>query len=36
MADKRVRKKLFEGAQLWGELLCYEAGQPTPSHHHPK
>ena len=34
-ADKRVRKKLFEGAQLWGELLCYEAGQATPSHHHP-
>jgi len=33
--DKRVRKKLFEGAQLWGELLCYEAGQATPSHHHP-
>jgi mannose-6-phosphate isomerase-like protein (cupin superfamily) len=35
-ADKRVRKKLFEGAQLWGELLCYEAGQATRSHHHPK
>ena len=35
-AGKRVRKKLFEGAQLWGELLCYEAGQTTPSHHHPK
>jgi mannose-6-phosphate isomerase-like protein (cupin superfamily) len=31
-----VRKHLFEGAQLWGELLCYEAGQATPSHHHPK
>ena len=24
-ADERVRKKLFEGAQLWGELLCFEA-----------
>jgi quercetin dioxygenase-like cupin family protein len=35
-ADKRVRKKLFEGAQFWGELLCYEAGQATPSHYHPK
>ena len=35
-ADKRVRKKLFEGAQLWGELLCYEVGQATPSHYHPK
>jgi mannose-6-phosphate isomerase-like protein (cupin superfamily) len=34
-AHKRVRKKLFEGAQLWGELLCYETGQATPSHHHP-
>jgi len=34
-ADKRVRKKLFEGAQLWGELLCYEGGQATPSHQHP-
>jgi quercetin dioxygenase-like cupin family protein len=34
-ADKRVRKKLFEGAQLWGELLCYEPGQATPSHLHP-
>jgi mannose-6-phosphate isomerase-like protein (cupin superfamily) len=35
-ADKRVRKKLFEGAQLWGELLCYEAGQAAPRHQHPK
>ena len=34
-AEKRVRKKLFEGAQLWGELLCYEVGQATPSHRHP-
>jgi len=34
--DKRVRKKLFEGAQLWGELLCYEPGQAAPRHHHPK
>jgi mannose-6-phosphate isomerase-like protein (cupin superfamily) len=33
--DKRVRKKLFEGAQLWGELLCYEAGQATPTQRHP-
>jgi quercetin dioxygenase-like cupin family protein len=32
---KRVRKKLFEGAQLWGELLCYKAGQATQSHRHP-
>jgi mannose-6-phosphate isomerase-like protein (cupin superfamily) len=34
--DKRVRKKLFEGAQLWGELLCYEPGQAAPRHQHPK
>jgi mannose-6-phosphate isomerase-like protein (cupin superfamily) len=34
--DKRVRKKLFEGAQLWGELLCYEPGQAAPRHSHPK
>src|SRR5215467_9779875 len=35
-AEKRVRKKLFEGAQLWGELLCYEPGQAAPLHSHPK
>lgn len=34
--DKRVRKKLFEGAQLWGELLCFEPGQAAPRHHHQK
>ena len=34
--DKRVRKKLFEGAQLWGELLCFEAGQAGPLHYHPR
>jgi mannose-6-phosphate isomerase-like protein (cupin superfamily) len=35
-ADKRVRKKLFEGAQLWGELLCFEPGQVAPRHYHPR
>jgi mannose-6-phosphate isomerase-like protein (cupin superfamily) len=35
-AEKRVRKKLFEGAQLWGELLCFEPGQAAPRHHHPR
>ncbi len=35
-AEKGVRKKLFEGAQLWGELLCYEPGQAAPRHHHLK
>ncbi len=34
--EKRVRKKLFEGAQFWAEMVCYEPGQSTPSHHHPK
>jgi mannose-6-phosphate isomerase-like protein (cupin superfamily) len=35
-AEKRVRKKLFEGAQLWCEMVCYEPGQGTPLHHHPR
>jgi mannose-6-phosphate isomerase-like protein (cupin superfamily) len=35
-ADKRVRKKLFEGAQLWAEIVCYEPGQGTPTHQHPR
>ena len=35
-AEKRVRKKLFEGAQLWAEMVCYEPGQGTPRHHHPR
>ncbi|MBX5492324.1 MAG: cupin domain-containing protein [Chloroflexi bacterium] len=35
-AEKRVRKKLFEGAQLWCEMVCYEPGQGTPMHVHPR
>lgn len=34
--EKRVRKKLFEGAQLWCEMVCYEPGQGTPVHVHPR
>ena len=35
-ADKRVRKMLFKTDQLWSEIACYEPGQSTPMHHHPK
>ena len=34
--DKRVRKMLFKTDQLWSEIACYEPGQSTPMHHHPK
>ena len=34
--EKRVRKKLFEGAQLWCEMVCFEPGQGTPKHVHPR
>lgn len=34
--DKRVRKMLFKNDQLWSEIACYEPGQATPMHHHPK
>jgi quercetin dioxygenase-like cupin family protein len=34
--DKRVRKMLFKTGQLWSEIACYEPGQSTPMHHHPK
>jgi quercetin dioxygenase-like cupin family protein len=35
-SDKRVRKMLFKTDQLWSEIACYEPGQSTPMHHHPK
>jgi quercetin dioxygenase-like cupin family protein len=35
-ADKRVRKMLFKTDQLWSEIACYEPGQSTPMHHHPR
>ena len=34
--DKRVRRMLFKTDQLWSEIACYEPGQSTPMHMHPK
>ena len=34
--DKRVRKMLFKSDQLWSEIACYEPGQSTVMHTHPK
>ena len=34
--EKRVRKMLFKTDQLWSEIACYEPGQSTPMHTHPK
>jgi quercetin dioxygenase-like cupin family protein len=34
--DKRVRALLFKTDQLWSELVCYEPGQSTVMHTHPK
>jgi quercetin dioxygenase-like cupin family protein len=35
-ADKRVRKRLFKTDQLWSEIACYEPGQSTVMHSHPR
>jgi quercetin dioxygenase-like cupin family protein len=35
-SDKRVRKMLFKSAQLWSEMACYEPGQSTVMHSHPR
>lgn len=35
-ADKRVRKMLFKSDQLWSEIACYEPGQSTAMHQHPR
>ena len=35
-ADKRVRKMLFKTDQLWSEIACYEPGQSTVMHTHPR
>lgn len=35
-AAKRIRKKLLGSQRIVTELLCYEAGQSTPVHHHPQ
>jgi len=34
--DKRVRQMLFKTDQLWSEIACYEPGQSTVMHHHPR
>ena len=34
--DKRVRKMLFKTDQLWSEIACYEPGQSTVMHQHPR
>ena len=35
-SDKRVRKMLFKTDQLWSETACYEPGQSTAMHSHPR
>jgi quercetin dioxygenase-like cupin family protein len=35
-SDKRVRKMLFKTDQLWSEMACYEPGQSTVMHSHPR
>lgn len=34
--DRRVRKMLFKSDQLWSEIACYEPGQSTVMHQHPR
>jgi mannose-6-phosphate isomerase-like protein (cupin superfamily) len=34
--DTRVRKLLFKSDQLWSEIACYEPGQSTVMHQHPR
>ena len=34
--ERRVRKMLFKTDQLWSEIACYEPGQSTPMHQHPR
>ena len=34
--DKRVRTMLFKTDQLWSEIACYEPGQSTVMHAHPR
>ena len=35
-SDKRVRKALIKSAQIDAEVACYETGQSTPMHTHPR
>ena len=34
--EKRVRKKLMASDKMIAEFVCYEAGQGTPQHPHPR
>ncbi|MCX7173887.1 MAG: cupin domain-containing protein [Proteobacteria bacterium] len=34
--DKRVRKAIFKTGQLISEMVCYEPGQSTVPHQHPR
>jgi quercetin dioxygenase-like cupin family protein len=34
--ERRVRKMLFKSDQLWSEIACYEPGQSTVMHSHPR
>jgi quercetin dioxygenase-like cupin family protein len=34
--ERRVRKMLFKTDQLWSEIACYEPGQSTVMHQHPR
>jgi quercetin dioxygenase-like cupin family protein len=34
--DTRVRTMLFKTDQLWSEMACYEPGQSTVMHSHPR
>src|SRR5437879_12848997 len=34
--DTRVRKMLVKTDQLWSEIACYEPGQSTVMHTHPR
>ena len=35
-SDTRVRKMVFKTEQLWSEIACYEPGQSTVMHTHPR
>ena len=34
--EKRIRKKLLGSDKIVAEMVCYEPGQATPEHVHPK
>jgi quercetin dioxygenase-like cupin family protein len=34
--EKRIRKKLLGSEKIVAEMICYEPGQGTPEHVHPK